>query len=508
MDKKIIFSLLSNVLIAFSVTFAVPIFYAVVFMRNFDCAVFFAVIGICVLAVERILKKLGSGHRRRLPLLSAAISALLVYPTIAVFGFLPFLYFGNLPPLDALLDTISNLTSAGISLLPQDSLYILKLWQSVLMWFGSLIFLVMLVTVMPEISGCFGMTLSLPGKQNFSPIFGQMLIMAQRMIKVYTALTIFSVAIFKFVGLDFWDSILMAMRCISTGGGNFFPARENIYVEYAAAFTMLLACGNFLLYYRLIITAPPPIVKQQGNFFNRGIKYFKTFWQNINRNAKRFLSNSEVKATVLIIFIGVGLINFSIYQKENLNVSETFMQTFFHVISFLSTTGIHLETFKDFSDFDKFLIYMMAIFGGCMGSVTGGVKIMRVIVLMKIAAAELEKTIHPRMVTIINVNKISVPQEIIGRILGFFFLSCITLFVCAAGLSISGLSFSESVGMSFACLTNLGNLPGLCDPENFLNLPSVGKIFCMAILIIGRLEIFAVLILIAGLIARRNIKEW
>ena len=133
---------------------------------------------------------------------------------------------------------------------------------------------------------------------------------------------------------------------------------------------------------------------------------------------------------------------------------------------------------------------------------------MRVIVLMKIAAAELEKTIHPRMVTIINVNKISVPQEIIGRILGFFFLSCITLFVCAAGLSISGLSFSEAVGMSFACLTNLGNLPGLCDPENFLNLPSVGKIFCMAILIVGRLEIFAVLILIAGLIARRNIKEW
>ena len=115
MDKKIIFSLLSNVLIAFSATFAIPIFYAVIFAKNFDFAIFFAVIGICVAAVERILKKIGTGHRRRLPLLSAAISMLLTYPLIAAFGFLPFVYFGSLPPLDSLLETMSDLTSAGIS---------------------------------------------------------------------------------------------------------------------------------------------------------------------------------------------------------------------------------------------------------------------------------------------------------------------------------------------------------------------------------------------------------
>lgn len=509
MDKKIIFSLLGKVLIAFSATFALPIFYAVVFAGNFEYAIFFAVVGICVLAIERIFKKLGSGHRRRLPLLSAAISMLLIYPLVALFGFLPFVYFGILPPLDAALETISNLTSAGISLSPHGTPYIFILWQSVLMWFGALIFLVMLVTVMPEVSGCFGLTLSLHGGQNFSPVFGQMLVMAQRIIKVYTALTILSFMIFNFVGLDFWDSILMAMRCISTGGGDFVNSQKDIHVEYAAAFVMLMACGNFLYYHRLIVTLPPPITEQKGNIFTRGIRYCKTFFSNAKTNIKNLFSNSEVKAITLMTFIAVILTTFSTYRHGIFpSVYESFRASFFHVASFLSTTGIHWENFGQLDDFDKFLIFLLAVFGGCMGSVTGGIKIMRLLVLVRVAAAELTKTIHPRMMTVIKVNKITVPKEIVGRILGFFFLSCVTIFACAAVLSFTGLTFSEAVAMSFSCLTNVGTLPGLCEPANFLALPIAGKLFCMAILIVGRLEIFVILICIAGLISRRNIKEW
>ena len=509
MDKKIIFSLLGNVLIAFSVIFAVPIFYAAVFMKDFEVAIVFAVIGVCVIAAERALKYAGRKHRRRLPLISAAAVMLTVYPMIAAFGMLPFLYFGILPPLDCALETVADLTSAGIGILPENSPYVLRLWQSLLMWFGSLIFLVMLVTLTPEVSGNFGMTLSLHGGQNFSPIFGQMLQMAQRMIKVYTALTLLSVVFFKLAGLDFWDSLVMAMRCISTGGGKYFPAHGNIFVEYAAAFTMVLACGNFLFYHRLIITLPPPIIVTKENIFRRGINYLKTFYQNILRNVKRFFSNSEVKFIVLIIFLSTSWITFSAYSEGIFNdVGAAFSYAFFHVASFLSTTGMHLDSLKPLDDFDTFLIFFLAMFGGCMGSVTGGVKIVRVIVLMKLAAAELEKTMHPRMMTVLKVNKVIVPTEIIGRILGFFFLACITLFICAAGLSFTGLSFSEAVAMSFSCLTNVGTLPGICDAENFSRLPIAGKIFCMFILILGRLEIFVLLIFIAGLISRRNFKEW
>ncbi|MBQ7704058.1 MAG: TrkH family potassium uptake protein [Selenomonadaceae bacterium] len=508
MDKKIIYSLLSNVLIAYSAIFAAPVTFAIL-VQDFDSAIFFSVIGICVVAAERSLKNLGRGHKRRLPLISAATSMLLTYPLLAAFGFLPFVYFGVLPPVDALLETVADLTSAGISLMPSDAPYILRLWQSLLMWFGSLIFLVILVTVMPTVSGNFGMTLSLHGGQNFSPIFGQMLIMAQRMIKVYTALTIFSLGFFKLAGLNFWDSFLMALRCISTGGGDFFPARGDIWVEYAAAFTMLMACGNFLFYHRLIVTLPPPTVVTKENFLRRGINYVKTFFKNFVHNVKHFFKNSEVKVIALIFFLGVVITMSSTYREGIFGSgSEAFRHAFFHVASFLSTTGISLESFGKLTDFDGFFIFFLSLFGGCMGSVTGGIKIMRVIVLAKLMAAELEKTMHPRMMTVIKVNKFTVPTETIGRILGFFFLSCVTLFICAAVLSFSGLSFSEAVAMSFSCLTNVGNLPGLCEPENFLGLPAAGKFFCMIILILGRLEIFVLLIFIVGLVSQRNVKDW
>ncbi len=514
MDKKIIFNLLSNVLVAFGAIFALPIFampffYAAIFMRDFETSALFVVMGIGVVLSIHCLRKLGHGHKRRLSLVSAATTMLLVYPLIALFGFLPFVYFGVLSPVDAVLETVADLTSAGISIMPNDTPYILRLWQSLLMWFGSLMFLVILVTLMPKVSGNFGMTLSLHGGQNFSPIFGQMLVMAQRMIRVYTALTIFSAGIFKLAGLDFWDSILMAMRCISTSGGKFFPGQGNIYIEYAAAFTMLLACGNFLFYHRLIVTIPPPIIITKENFLRRGINYIKNFFKNIIHNIKHFFTNSEVKVIALIFFIGVAITTFSTYRNGIFpNLSEAFRHSIFHVASFLSTTGMHLDSFSKFTDFDGFFIFFLSLFGGCMGSVTGGIKIMRIIVLGKLMAAELEKTMHPRMLTVIKVNKFTVPSETIGRILGFFFLSCVTLFICAAILSFTGLSFSEAVAMSFSCLTNVGNLPGLCEPQNFLGLPTAGKFFCMIILILGRLEIFVLLIFLAGLIDRRNVKGW
>jgi len=145
--------------------------------------------------------------------------------------------------------------------------------------------------------------------------------------------------------------------------------------------------------------------------------------------------------------------------------------------------------------------------GGCIGSVTGGFKVIRLIILIKITAAEVKKTIHPHMMTAIRVGNVPVPMKIAGRILAFFFLSLVTVFICAALLSFTGATFSEAVSMSVVCLSTVGNLPGLCDAENFRALSDLGKIFCMIILIIGRLEIFALLIAVAGIKFRRK-KNW
>ena len=145
----------------------------------------------------------------------------------------------------------------------------------------------------------------------------------------------------------------------------------------------------------------------------------------------------------------------------------------------------------------------MALTGGCIGSVTGGFKIIRLIVLFKITAAEVKKTIHPQMMTAIKVGDVPVPMRTVGRILAYFFLSLVTMFIWVLSFD-NSTTFSEAVAMSIACLSSVGNIPGICDAEDFRTLSAFGKISCMIILIVGRLEIFALLIAIAGIKFRKK----
>ena len=498
----------SQALLTFSATLLLPIAYTIIEFRAVDTTLFFAAIGGFSIVTGIIFYRFGVGRFQRAPVAESAAAILLMYPLLAIFGCLPFVLTGWLSPLDALLETVGDLTSAGLSILPNDAPYLLRIWQSSLMWLGSLLFLIMLVTVLPEVSGCFGISLSLQGGQGFSAIIGQMNLMSIRVIKVYSTLTAFSFVIFKLAGLGIWDSLLMAMRCISTGGGDFFPARQSVYVEYATIFVMLLACGNFLLYHRVIYTLLPPRIAFDRKYFTRLKQYCSRFKRTLIDNVKLIFANEEMKVLYATIFFAMLILVFRLFsQGAFFDGNEAFRRSLFYVVSFVSTTGITLDN-AAVHDFDKFFIFLMAVTGGCIGSVTGGFKIIRLIVLIKITAAEIKKTIHPRMMTAIKVGDLPVPMRTVGRILSFFFLALVTMFICAAVLSFTGATFSESVAISIACLSNVGILPGLCDADNFRNLSAVGKIFCMVILIVGRLEIFALLIAIAGLKFKRKKSDW
>ena len=510
MNFKMILRIQSQALLAFTATLLLPIAYALIELVALDTVIFFAAIGIVSIITGALFQHFGVGRFQRAPLASSATSILLMYPLLAVFGCLPFVLTGWLAPLDALLETVGDLTSAGLSILPSDAPYLLRLWQSSLMWLGSLLFLIMLVTVLPEVSGCFGISLSLQGGQGFSSVIGQMNLMSVRVMKIYLMLTAVSFGAFDLAGLNGWDSLLMAMRCLSTGGGNFFPAHESFYVEYAAIFVMLLACGNFLLYYRIIYTMLPPRPEFSTNYFTRLKQYFLRFKRTLIGNAKLIAANEEAMTLYVTIFIALLIIFFRLFlQGIYFDGNEAFRRSLFSIVSFMSTTGITIgENSAHVHDFDKFFIFLMAMTGGCIGSVTGGFKIIRLIVLIKITAAEIRKTIHPHMMTAIRVGNTPVPMRIVGRILGYFFLALVTMFICAVVLSFTGPTFSAAVSMSVACLSTVGNLPGLCNASDFIGLSNFGKIFCMMILVVGRLELFVLLIAVAGIRIRRRKSDW
>ena len=509
MNFKMILRIQSQALLTFATITVPSTLYALYEYEQLMVAILFGLIGGAAFGVGIIFSRFGVGRFHRAPLAESATAILLMYPLLAIFGALPLWLTDWLSPLDALLVAVGDLTAAGISLLPLDAPYVFHLWQSSLMWLGALLFLIMLVTVLPEVSGCFGISLSLQGGQNFSAMIGQMNLMSLRVIKVYSALTVMSFGLFKFAGLEFWDALLMAMRCLSTGGGNFFPAHESIYVEYTAIFVMLIACGNFLLYHRIIYTLLPPRLEFSKLYVTRLKQYFGRLRRTIVANVKLFFANEETKVLYVIIFFGVLVVMFRAYLHGVFDSNEAFRETLFYVVSFVSTTGLVIDdATQEFHDFDKFFLVMMAMTGGCIGSVTGGFKIIRLIILLKATASEIRKTIHPRMMSVVKVGDVPVPNKTVGRILCYFFLSVVTMFICAGLLSFAGEEFSKAVSISVACLSTVGTLPGLCDAEDFRNLSHVGKIFCMMILIVGRLEIFALLIAVAGIKIRRRKSDW
>lgn len=510
-DEKIIYFLLGRAMSAMALAYVIPICYAFFSLQNIFAATFFSVILLICAALAAFLTYNGRIHRQRIRINESVFAMIAVWWLLAIFGSIPFFVAGS-STADAILETVSNLTAAGLSLLPPDSPYILQLWQAVLMWLGSFVFLCILVTILPEVSGCFGLELSLNQGQVFSPMIGQMRFMARKMLLIYEFLTLLSFLMFRLAGLDNWDALSMAMRCISTGGGDFFPGKGNFYVEYAAIFSMLLACGNFLLYFRLMNTIIPPAsslnisksikVKEFAKKIHLLIKtFFSLMRRNARSNLRIFTGNSEVQFLIVTIFVSTLIITFTIFNKDYLtDGNASFRIALFHVVSYISTTGTNLTDLTNAPDAVRFLLFLLVLAGGCMGSVTGGLKIIRIIILFKLAAIETRKVIHPRMITSIKVNGIAVPMKIVGRVLSFFFLSSVTLFIFSVILSLSGQQpFSTSVAMSAACLANVGTLPGICESTAFAALPSAMKLFCCCILIIGRIEIFAFLILI-GLI--------
>ena len=510
MNFKMILRIQSQALLTFATITVPSTLYALYEYEQLMVAILFGLIGGAAFGVGIIFSRFGVGRFQRAPLAESAAAILLMYPLIAVFGCLPFVLSGWLMPVNAFLETVGNLTAAGLSLLPDNAPYILRLWQASLMWLGSLLFLIMLVSVLPEVSGCFGISLSLQGGHGFSAIIGQMNSMSWRVIKVYVALTVMSFVAFKLAGLGMWDSLQMAMRCISTGGGDFFPAEDSVYVEYAATFSMLLACGNFLLYYRAFHTLMPPRPEFGLNYLTRLKQYLLRLKRTLVGNALAILLNEEAKVLYATVFVTMTLLMFRVFWQElYFEADNAFHESLFYVTSFLSTTGIILdESAEEIHDFDKLFIFLMAVTGGCIGSVTGGFKIIRLIVLIKITAAEIRKTIHPRMMTAIKVGDVPVPMHTVGRILCYFFLTVVTMFICAVVLSFAGATFSKAIAMSVACLSTIGTLPGLCDASDFQALPKFGKMFCSVILIVGRLEVFALLIAVAGIRFRRKKRDW
>ncbi len=242
---------------------------------------------------------------------------------------------------------------------------------------------------------------------------------------------------------------------------------ETVYVEMIVIIAMIAASLNFALYYKIY----------QHNF--------KVFW-----------IDTERKAYFWIIGIATVLITWNLCYTGYFDAATSFRHALFQTVSIASTTGFASSDFNLWPDFSRYVLLLLMFVGGCSGSTAGGMKVSRFVILLKVTWAELRRTIHPRLVYSIKMGGRNVPPVVVGNVTRFFYLYMIVFSTLTLLISLTGLSMLDSMGIIAACMSSVGPAFGIVGPTaTYADVSTFGRLVVIAAMILGRLEIFTLLII-------------
>ena len=414
-------------------------------------------------------------HDKKLNLPQAFLLTALSWLSIAIFGSLPFIFSDiNLNFTDAFFESMSGITTTGSTIITNlnDTPKAILLWRAMLQWLGGIGIIVMAITLMP-IMNIGGMQLFVISTSNTpEKILPKSKEISIRLILIYLSLTLICAFFYKIFGMNFFDSIVHSMTTIATGGfsnyndsiGHF----NSITIEFTSIIFILLGSIPFIAY----------------------IKY-------LNGDKKIFLKDTQIKTFIIIIIFSI-LIMFLYLSIKNHNIFETNLRAIvFNVISILTGTGYVTENFSTWGQFPLIYFLILMFIGGCAGSTTCGIKIFRVQILFQFFSNQLKKIIYPRGIFNIKYENNNVDEKFMASIISFIFLYILIFFIITALLSINGLNFVTAISAAATSISNVG--PGLGDiigPNgNFSQLTDFSKWILSAGMILGRLELFAVLVL-------------
>ncbi len=394
---------------------------------------------------------------------------------VSMFGALPFLLSGAIPSvIDALFESISGFSTTGASILkeieglPQGILF----WRSFTHWIGGMGVLILMLAILPSVKAntLHIMKAETPGPTpgKFVPKIGQV---AKILYIIYIALTAVEIVFLLMGGMSLFDSLIHAFGTASTGGFSnrnaSIAAYDNVYIETVITVFMLLFGVNFTLYYTAL----------KGNI--------KSILQD---EELRFYAGAVVTAIVLIVWNTNG----TVFQS----IGEALRYSSFQVGSIITTTGYSTADFNLWPVFSQCLLVLLMFIGASAGSTAGGMKCLRIILLFKIIRREIVKIIHPRSVQTVKINGRVVDEEILSGVMAFFF---VYIAVFAASILVVSLDNKDIVSSTTAVVASISNIgPGLGSvgpAGNFAGFSAFTKVILSLCMIIGRLEIYPVLLL-------------
>ena len=412
-------------------------------------------------------------HDKKLNLQQAFLLTALSWISIAVFGSLPFVFSSiELSITDSFFESMSGITTTGSTIISdlENAPKGLLLWRAILQWLGGIGIIVMAITLMP-IMNVGGMQLfKISSNDSSEKILPKSKEIALRLIYIYSGLTGLCAITYWIFGMGKFDSLTHSMTTIATGGFSNYNESigyfNSLPIEISSMFFIILGSIPFIAY----------------------IKF-------ISGNKKIFLNDIQIKTFLKIIIFAVIIL--SIYLLFSNHENFSLRSIFFNTISILSGTGYVNAEFDKWGSFPINLFLALMFIGGCAGSTACGVKIFRIQILYLFILNQLKKIIYPKGVFVVKYDQNAVDEKFIASIISFIYFYIVIFFIRTALLSLTGLDFITAISGAATSISNVG--PGLgpiIGPNgDFSSLPDLSKWILTVGMILGRLELFAILVL-------------
>ena len=401
----------------------------------------------------------------------------LSWAAVAAFGAVPYLLSGTIPSVTgAFFEAMAGLTTTGATVLT-DLEHVprgILLWRSQTQWLGGMGIIVLSVAIMP-ILGIGGMQLlsaEIPGlaPDRLRPRVRQT---ASLLWGVYVLFTAVEAALLELGGMPLFDAVNHAMTTMATGG---FSTRDQSvgaygspYIQYVIATFCLLAGVNFTLHYSAL----------SGRW--------RTVW-----------SNRELRTYLVIAAVSVAAVTLLLYFPKTYGGAwePSFRAAYFQVASLMTTTGYATADYEQWVPAAQVILFVLMLVGGCTGSTSGSIKVLRHMLVAKQARIAMRRLIHPRGVFLVKHDKLTVSEDALASVSGFLLLYLGALVLGTLAMSVLGLSVATSMSAVAATLGNVGPGFGTVGPaETYAGLPAAGYWILSFLMLLGRLEIFTVLIL-------------
>ena len=413
---------------------------------------------------------------RKLNLQQVFLLTTLSWLSIAIFGCLPFLLSNlNLSLVDAFFESMSGITTTGSTIIInlEDAPKSILIWRAILQWLGGVGVIVMAITILPLLNVGGMQLFRMDSSDTTEKVLPKTREITLVISIIYLTLTFACGISYWAVGMNVFDSIAHAMTTIATGGFSTYSDSighfRNPRIEIISIIFIVLGSIPFIAY----------------------LKFLKG-------ERKVFFRDAQIKGLIYILIFSVLLMSlYLIISNKELNFLENLRISAFNVVSVLSGTGYVTSDFSSWGKFPLIFFLFLMFLGGCAGSTTCGIKIFRFQILASFMVNQIKKLVYPHGIFPMKYNNEKINNKFMYSIITFIFLYFFIFFILAMLLSLNGLDFITAISGSASAISNVG--PGLGDiigPNgNFSNLPTFSKLSLSFGMLLGRLELFAVLVL-------------